>query len=92
MNDHIELKCWPEPFAATWDGRKTAEYRYDDRPYAVGARLVLVEYNPATAKYSGRAIVAEVTDVQHGPAWGIPDHYVLLSIVVHERIEAWTAF
>jgi len=49
MTEH-SLKCAPEYFQALWDGAKTAELRRDDRGFAVGDVVVLMEWDEATAK------------------------------------------
>jgi ParB family chromosome partitioning protein len=41
------LKCWPEPFDAVVEGRKTFEWRRDDRGYAVGDTLRLRKWDPS---------------------------------------------
>lgn len=41
------LKTWPGPFAALLEGTKTFELRRDDRGYAVGDVLDLIEWDPA---------------------------------------------
>lgn len=46
INPIIELKTWPEQFAAIVDGSKTFEWRRDDRAYRVGAWLHLREFIP----------------------------------------------
>lgn len=46
MPEDIELKCWPEPFSALIDGRKTFEWRQDDRPYRLGVTLHEREWEP----------------------------------------------
>jgi len=74
------LKCWPEPFQATLDGRKPCEWRKDDRGFEVGDTVHLREWNPDTGQYTGRELWADVTDIQRGPAWGIPEGYVMMSI------------
>jgi hypothetical protein len=43
-----DLKCWPVPFEAVWQGEKRAEFRRDDRtpPFAVGDVLHLHKFVP----------------------------------------------
>lgn len=74
-----KLKCHPLPFQAIWDGRKRFEYRLNDRNYLVGDRLVLMEFDPATGRYSGREIYATIC---YGMAscFGLPEGYVVLSL------------
>lgn len=74
MNRTIHnLKCWPEYFVDIVAGLKTAEVRKDDRHFSVGDTLVLHEWSPETAAYSGQSAVCEITHVlrdfvglQHG--------------------------
>lgn len=79
------LKTWPEPFAAVLRGDKTAEFRKNDRGFAAGDELVLMEWAPnpslrAGGEYTGRAIAPlRVTDVRAGGQFGIPDGYAMLS-------------
>lgn len=80
-----DLKAWPDPFRAVWDRKKTCEFRRDDRGYEVGDYLRLREYDPDSARYSGRVIDTKVTDIRHGGAFGIPEGYVMMSIVVYVR-------
>lgn len=62
----IEIKCWPEPYAALLDGRKTFEWRKDDRPYRLGATLVEREWEPCH-----RCGQTGISDHYHNPAQGI---------------------
>src|SRR5690242_1788526 len=50
-----------------WTGRKRAEFRRDDRLYAVGDRLDLREWDPATEQYTGFRLTARVTHLARGP-------------------------
>jgi hypothetical protein len=79
MTTH-SLKTWPEPFAALWDGRKTAEFRRDDRGYQEGDRLELSEYDPESGAFSGRSVQAVVSHVVRGGPHGMPEGYVMLSL------------
>jgi hypothetical protein len=82
-----ELKCWPEPFEALLDGRKVHEFRKDDRGFEVGDELLLWEWLPPEqnkGRYSngctGRIERLRVTYISHGPDWGIPEGYVVMSL------------
>lgn len=79
MNTH-HLKCWPVEFQAIKNGRKTDEFRKDDRNYRVGDFLILREWNPHRKKYSVEEIAVEVTFITRGPHFGIPKGYCVMSI------------
>jgi hypothetical protein len=60
-----DLKSWPEFFGPVLEGRKTFELRKNDRNFMVGDILWLREWEPRTAKYSGREIRKREAD--NGP-------------------------
>src|SRR4051812_28746874 len=62
--------------------RKRAEYRRDDRGYAIGDLLNLREWDPATERYTGFRLTARVTHLARGPAYEIPAGFVVLSVEV----------
>ena len=47
-----ELKIWPIYFEAVLSGRKTFEYRFNDRNYQEGDMLILREYSNGSPYYS----------------------------------------
>lgn len=49
------LKCWPQQFEDIRVGAKHFTVRNDDRDFATGDTVVLVEYDPATKQHSGRS-------------------------------------
>lgn len=64
MPKTIELKIWPELFQAVTEDRKTWEVRErQDRDFRVGDRLVLREWDPATAEYTGAQAAFWITYV-----------------------------
>ena len=77
-----ELKVWTEQYQAILDGRKRFEFRWDDRGFRVGDMLHLREYEPGGDSYSGESVMVEVTYIMHGPAFGLPKGYVVMSIEV----------
>jgi hypothetical protein len=77
MTVHV-LKCDHQPFSDTWDGKKRAEVRKDDRGYAVDDTLKLVERRDSIE--TGRVIFERVTHIQSG--YGLPDDLCVLSVDV----------
>lgn len=73
------IKCWPDVFEEMRAGRKTAEFRYNDRGYAVGDMLLIREWDTATAAYTHREITLQITHVLDG-GFGMPAGYVMLSL------------
>lgn len=78
MTTHT-LKCWTEQFAEVRSGRKTFEFRRDDRCFAVGDVLDLREFDPIGMMYSGQF---ELRRVKHilSSGFGLPDGYVVMSM------------
>lgn len=94
MKEHV-LKTWPEPFLATLSGDKVHEFRKDDRGYEMGDVLVLREWapnvvtfndamagaHPRTAGvFTGHQVRRRVTYISRGPAFGIPEGFVVMSL------------
>ncbi len=78
------LKTWPEPFEAIWTGLKDWELRKDDRGFQVGDILHLVETAeggvlPIPDRPS-RSLYMEVIWMLRGPAFGLPEGYVIMSL------------
>lgn len=79
MTGHHLLKCWPEQFADVRAGRKTFEFRKDDRDFEVGDTLVLAEFDPAELQYSGASENRLVTHIMR-TGFGLPNGYVVMSL------------
>ena len=107
------LKTWPEPFEAVAKGINRFEVRKDDRGFAVGDRLALREWIPREppavrgkrpeavewiGEYTGRVIMARVTYLLRGPAFGLPAEMVVMSLDVYSCVDlgmfegAWESF
>lgn len=80
-----ELKAWPEHYAAIERGAKTCELRLNDRPYAVGDTLLLREFEPLNASYTGASLRVRVTHILNGGVWLAPG-YVALSIRIEGNL------
>lgn len=80
MTEH-ELKVWPPYFDAIADGAKRFEFRDNDRDFKVGDVLVLRKWDPTKKAFAetGR-VVCLVTYILAGPAFGLPDGKVILSL------------
>lgn len=73
-----ELKTVPDAFEAVLNGRKTFEFRLNDRDFQVGDTLFLREWSE-TDGYTGRRAVFGVTYVAKD-RFGIPPGYCVMSI------------
>ena len=78
-----DLKTWPKPFQAVWDGDKTAEIRLNDRAFEVGQSLLLREYDPETKTFSGRYVWGKITHILSG-GFGLRENYVMMSFVAYD--------
>lgn len=74
------LKIHPEPFALVKSGAKPYEVRVDDRNFAVGDTLILEEFDPQSASYSGEKIARRVSCKTSGGQWGLPDNLCVLGL------------
>lgn len=74
------LKTWPGPFEAMRVGRKTFEYRQNDRDFQVGDCLVLQEYNPETDSLTRECLSMRVLYVLAGGQFGVPPKYCVMSV------------
>lgn len=68
------LKTAPSPWMAVGAGIKTAEFRRNDRGFEVGDTLDL-----RCITEDGRSIVKVITHIIHGPQFGIPEGFAMLS-------------
>ena len=75
-----ELKTWPQFFDAVVDGRKASEARRNERGRAGGDSLSLLEWDPSTKEFTGRAHECEVTYMLRGPAFGVADGQVIMAL------------
>lgn len=81
------IKSTTNHFDAVWNGTKKMEARKADRDFYIGDNLLLQEYDPNTAKWSGREILVKVSSILTGTEYGIMPGYVILSIEVLEKGE-----
>jgi ASC-1-like (ASCH) protein len=61
--NRIEKKVWPEYFEAIVSGKKKFELRLQDFDVSEGDELVLKEWDPLTATYTGRTLEKKVAHV-----------------------------
>jgi hypothetical protein len=74
-----EVKILPQYFEEVQSGRKTFEYRKDDRGYKAGDIIKLKEYIPETNTFTGNSLEAEITYILKGDL-NITTDYAIMSI------------
>ncbi|EHJ49567.1 hypothetical protein DFW101_3571 [Solidesulfovibrio carbinoliphilus subsp. oakridgensis] len=88
MSKKHELKTDPAVFQDVYSGEKTWEIRRDDRNFCVDDCLLLLETQHTGQEmqdgkplvYTGRAVLAHVTYVFSGPAYGLAAGWCIMSI------------
>lgn len=86
MSRNHALKVWPEYFNQIATGQKTFEIRFNDRRFQPGDMLMLEEWSPTTADYTGRWTtrrVGFVFDPAVDSVPGVQPGYVVLSLLTH---------
>jgi hypothetical protein len=73
------LKTWPSFFEDVAEGRKTFEVRINDRDFAVGDEIVLVEYDPFLQQLTGREIHQRITYILEG-RFGLPANLCVMQL------------
>lgn len=76
-----ELKVWPEVFRSMCEGKKTFEFRKDDRGFMEDHYLWLREWDPDTKAYTGKTLLRKITYILRGPAFGVPPEHVIMAVV-----------
>jgi len=75
-----ELKCLPMFFNEVEAGRKLFEVRENDRPFAVGDTIILLEYDNKLEEYTGRQCSVIITYILIDDFSGVQDGYCVLGI------------
>lgn len=76
------LKTWNTFFKDVRIGRKTFEFRRNDRDFEVGDKLILKEYNYRYDEYSGHSLEVYISYIIDGTdIEGIEEGFCVLGIV-----------
>ncbi|MES0334785.1 MAG: DUF3850 domain-containing protein [Candidatus Magnetobacterium sp. LHC-1] len=73
------LKTWPEYFEKVITDEKRFEIRKNDRDFKVGDKLILIEFDPVTQKYTGRETERTIIYILDKQPF-VPVGYVCMSI------------
>lgn len=76
-----KLKIWPPYWQHIQEGRKSFEFRFDDRGFWPGDIVQLQEWDPATKEYSGRFLVRKINYlIKNCEEFGIPTGYCIFQM------------
>ena len=73
-----ELKCWPAYFAAVRAGGKPFEIRRNDRDFAVGDTVRLLEFDPEANAYTGQTEERLITFLLSEEDFGVVHGFVAI--------------
>jgi hypothetical protein len=74
------LKTWPEYFKLIENGSKNFELREADRPFEVGDKIILQEYDPDNKCYTGNEIEKRINYILYGPSFGLKKGHCIISL------------
>lgn len=74
-----DLKCWPPYFKQVKNSNKPFEIRLNDREFRTGDKLVLREYDPEKADYTGKVVVKSVSYILDSHD-GLKEGYVIMGL------------
>lgn len=77
---HHDLKCWPVPFNEIMTGKKTFEFRRNDRNYKRGDSVTLHLWKPVTQTYEGGSFGPFVIPYVLENGFGLPEGFCIFSI------------
>ncbi len=75
-----ELKTWTKYFDLVADGKKSFEWRKNDRTFQEGDLIYLREWDNEHASYTGRAQLVQIILIVSCPEFGMPEGYVIMEI------------
>jgi hypothetical protein len=77
-----ELKIWPDVFDAVVSGKKTWEFRRDDRGFSEGDTVILHLFDPKNSgQQLDRILERKIGYMLRGPDFGIPEGYVIFTLL-----------
>jgi len=75
------LKVWPDYFKAIESGVKVFELRKFDRPFNVGEKLLLQEWDPVSETYTGKEETRLITYVlSDADKFGLKKGYCIIGM------------
>jgi len=75
MNKTHTIKTWVAFYQELVDGKKTFEFRQNDRNYQVGDEVIHREYDPEKEEFTGRQLFTTITYILPGGIFGVPDNF-----------------
>jgi hypothetical protein len=80
------LKIWPEYYKAIESEEKPFEVRKMDRPFKVGEKLILQEYDPSIGQYTGKECERIITYILKGVGeFGLAEGYCVMGLKRNEH-------
>jgi hypothetical protein len=74
------LKTWPEYYKQVAEGKKNFEIRKMDRPFKVGEKIILQEWDNVNNCYTGRETEKRIDYILEGGMFGLMEDYCCMSL------------
>ncbi len=73
-----DLKIWPTHFWDIRSGAKRYEVRKNDRTFLVGDEILLREWDPEPAAYTGRVCLVRIIHVTDSTSWEFIPNWITI--------------